>query len=248
MEQQRPLRLGDLVDDYCPRERRITNHAIVAIVEDAIRQTRCTACESEHVYKGGKAPARRKPKDQQTVLYEQVLANVTSGNAPVPEPELIAPVFVAAAPEPEPAATVAGVEAPSSPVASPTPSPIALQSEPAAATDAPAEPVVEEAWTLNRRLIRASLPRIDGQPPAPRSIPEFTMHQRNVRGSQHFRNGGQNFNGSGNGWYDRNGNNGNGPRGFRSDGQGDGQPGSPNGQRPGGGRRRRRHKPRPQNN
>ena len=31
--EQRPLRLGDIVDDYCPRERRITNHAIVAIVE-----------------------------------------------------------------------------------------------------------------------------------------------------------------------------------------------------------------------
>ena len=25
--EQRPLRLGDLVDDYCPRERRVTNHA-----------------------------------------------------------------------------------------------------------------------------------------------------------------------------------------------------------------------------
>ena len=82
MEQQRPLRLGDLVDDYCPRERRITNHAIVAIVEDAIRQTRCTACESDHVYKGGKAPLRKKPKDDQAVLYEQVLANATAGPAP----------------------------------------------------------------------------------------------------------------------------------------------------------------------
>ena len=41
--EQRPLRLGDLVDDYCPRERRVTNHAIVAIVNDSIRQTRCTA-------------------------------------------------------------------------------------------------------------------------------------------------------------------------------------------------------------
>src|SRR5262245_61791875 len=29
--EQRPLRLGDNVDDYCPRERRVTNHAIVAI-------------------------------------------------------------------------------------------------------------------------------------------------------------------------------------------------------------------------
>ena len=91
MEQQRPLRLGDLVDDYCPRERRITNHAIVAIVEDAIRQTRCTACEADHVYKGGKAPLRKKPpqgsmKDEQAVLYEQVLANATAGTPAAPLP------------------------------------------------------------------------------------------------------------------------------------------------------------------
>ena len=53
--EQRPLRLGDLVDDYCPRERRVTNHAIVAIVNDSIRQTRCTACDVEHVFSNVKA-------------------------------------------------------------------------------------------------------------------------------------------------------------------------------------------------
>ncbi len=30
--QQRQLRLGDILDDYCPRERRVTNHAVVAMV------------------------------------------------------------------------------------------------------------------------------------------------------------------------------------------------------------------------
>ena len=29
---QRQLRLGDILDDYCPRERRVTNHAIVAMI------------------------------------------------------------------------------------------------------------------------------------------------------------------------------------------------------------------------
>ena len=32
--QQRRVRLGDILDDYCPRERRVTNHAVVAMVED----------------------------------------------------------------------------------------------------------------------------------------------------------------------------------------------------------------------
>ena len=56
--EQRPLRLGDIVDDYCPRERRITNHAVVALVGDAIKQTRCTTCDAEHVYKDAKVPRR----------------------------------------------------------------------------------------------------------------------------------------------------------------------------------------------
>ncbi len=217
MEQQRPLRLGDLVDDYCPRERRVTNHAIVAIVEDVIRQTRCTACESEHVYKKGKAPVRKK-KDPKATLYDQVLANVTGGPATEPAPE--APAAAAPAPEPDP-----------------VPAPVASSpAEPEPADPEPAAPVVDEVWTLNRPLIRASLPRNENQPPPPRAIPEFTMHQRSSRGSQHFRGGGPN------------GNTNNHRGGFRSEGQGQGdsQPGS-GGQRPGGGRRRRRHKaPRPQ--
>src|SRR4026209_2312143 len=76
--EQRPLRLGDVVDDYCPRERRVTNHAVVAIVEDVIRQTRCTACDTEHPYKSAREPRlRRKPGTEG--LYEQVLADVTGG-------------------------------------------------------------------------------------------------------------------------------------------------------------------------
>ena len=57
--EQRPLRLGDIVDDYCPRERRITNHAIVVMTGADIHSTRCTACESEHPYKHAKQPLKR---------------------------------------------------------------------------------------------------------------------------------------------------------------------------------------------
>src|SRR5687767_9922950 len=60
--QQRRLRLGDILDDYCPRERRITNHVIVAMIEDDVRQTRCSTCDAEHEYKQGKAPTLRRKK------------------------------------------------------------------------------------------------------------------------------------------------------------------------------------------
>src|SRR5262245_6160527 len=58
--QQRQLRLGDILDDYCPRERRVTNHAVVALIGADVKQTRCTTCESEHEYKQAKVPRRRR--------------------------------------------------------------------------------------------------------------------------------------------------------------------------------------------
>ena len=79
--EQRRLRLGDIVDDYCPRERRVTNHAVVAMVEEDVKQTRCTTCDTEHPYKGGKAPRRRK-KDTTDALYKEVLAGLTDADAP----------------------------------------------------------------------------------------------------------------------------------------------------------------------
>ncbi len=67
--QQRRLRLGDILDDYCPRERRITNHAVVAMIEDEVKQTRCTTCDADHEYKQARVPVRRK-KDGGALLGE----------------------------------------------------------------------------------------------------------------------------------------------------------------------------------
>src|SRR5258705_13116796 len=78
--EQRTLRLGDILDDYCPRERRVTNHAIVAMVEKDVKQTRCATCDTEHVYKGGKAPRRKKPETT-GALYKEVLAGIPDQDA-----------------------------------------------------------------------------------------------------------------------------------------------------------------------
>src|SRR5258706_513264 len=99
--QQRRLRLGDILDDYCPRERRITNHAVVAMIEDQVKQTRCTTCE-------------------------------------------------AAAPEES-----GGEE----------------------------QPVPDDDGPVHRRLIRATLPRPEGQSPE-RKTPEFTVRQPGGRGRE----------------------------------------------------------------
>src|SRR4029077_5461515 len=73
--QQRQLRLGDILDDYCPRERRVTNHAIVALVGEDVKQTRCTTCDAEHEYKHAKVPRQRRKTETPAALYAQVLAN-----------------------------------------------------------------------------------------------------------------------------------------------------------------------------
>src|SRR5262245_23647477 len=73
--QQRQLRLGDILDDYCPRERRVTNHAVVAMVGDDVKQTRCTTCDTEHEYKHAKVPRQRRKPETPAALYTQVLAN-----------------------------------------------------------------------------------------------------------------------------------------------------------------------------
>src|SRR3954462_2640115 len=73
--QQRQLRLGDILDDYCPRERRLTNHAVVAMVGDTVKQTRCTTCDAEHEYKNAKVPRQRRKSETPAALYAQVAAS-----------------------------------------------------------------------------------------------------------------------------------------------------------------------------
>ena len=181
----RQLRVGDLVDDYCPRERRLSNHAIVALVGEGIRQVRCTTCDGEHEYKGGKVPVSRRKK-------------------PVAAPPALAPVReVAALP-----ATHDRPAAPEQPVPAAlaaAPADIAAREEPPRA-DAPenAAPPPHAEISLHRRLIRATLPRIESDVPA-RPIPEFTMHraapaghgQRHGKPFRHGQGGGQHRQGKG---------------------------------------------------
>jgi hypothetical protein len=181
--EQRRLRLGDILDDYCPRERRVTNHAVVAMIDDDVKQTRCTTCDAEHPYKGGTAPRRRK-KETAGALYKQVLEGMPETETP--------PVLHAASsqpPETEPAATPALPA-----LAAMNDEPIEEISESAAAPDVesevePAEPPqpVEEG-PVHRPLIRATLPRPEGQKYA-RPLPEFTVRQIPGRGNGHFRGG-----------------------------------------------------------
>ena len=182
--QQRRLRLGDIVDDYCPRERRITNHAIVAMIEDQVKQTRCTTCDADHEYKQARVPAQRKKKEGVPVLSADVPAgaprkraatrDVSTQDAPV---EDVSPQNAAVQADVEHESVFGDEPAAAKPEATPI-------AEPPAATAAVAaspEPPVEDEGPVHRPLIRATLPRPEGQAPE-RKIPDFTVRQPGARG------------------------------------------------------------------
>src|SRR5258708_7622796 len=69
--QQRQPRLGDVLDDYCPRERRVTNHVVVAMIGDNVKQTRCSPCDADHEYKQAKVPRVRRKTEPPAALAAQ---------------------------------------------------------------------------------------------------------------------------------------------------------------------------------
>ena len=212
--QPRQYRAGDALDDYCPRERRVTEHAVVALVEGAVERTRCVACDVEHEYRHGRAPATRRAKSPTAALYAQVLEGleVPSGRVtpappppltrPAPAPETSAPgaeTMAASAPEPvarrrSPARPVDSAPAPEAvpAAAAPTPEPPAAVPSPTSPADAAAPDAEADDRPFRRTLLRAQLPRHEGQVATTRTIPEFTMHQPPPpRGQRHRRFGGR---------------------------------------------------------
>jgi hypothetical protein len=231
--EQRTLRLGDILDDYCPRERRVTNHAVVAMIEQGVKQTRCTTCDTEHVYKGGKAP-RRKKTETTGALYKEVLAGITDQDAP--------PAAGAAEP-------IEDIDMSDTPVLAPAPTAaVAMVSTPIVTDtdldeidpDDPPPPQIDEG-PVHRQLIRAQLPRPEGIK-IERQAPEFTIRQNTGRGGNGgFRGGGgggRNGSGTGNGGGNGGHRFGRGPRPGGSGGGGGRGPNQGFGRGPGGGQQR----------
>lgn len=71
------LRLGDMVDDYCIKCRRLTNHAIVSMMEGQVAKVRCRSCYHEHNYLHEQIPPSKKDL-KKAELFNAVLAKVDS--------------------------------------------------------------------------------------------------------------------------------------------------------------------------
>jgi hypothetical protein len=156
--QQRRLRLGDILDDYCPRERRITNHAVVAMIDDAVKQTRCTTCDADHEYKEARVPASRRRK--------------TTAAPAVDHAEMPRPVVASPAPDVD-----QPLLAESSATDDCTADAMDRLADDAHAGEGPDDDrSTDDEGPVHRRLIRATLPRPEGQVPE-RKAPDFTVHQ-----------------------------------------------------------------------
>lgn len=202
--EQRRLRLGDILDDYCPRERRVTNHAVVAMVEEDVKQTRCTTCDAEHPYKGGQAPKRRKKES----LPDRPAPSMAHPPAATldedfQDDDAAQPAAAAAEHRDDARAeAVAGTD----------------DAAPAADADDIDAPEVEpgrdvEDGPVHRPLIRATLPRPEGQKDV-RTPPDFTIRQSGGRGG----NVNGNFRGGGNARMRPRGHGGQGGNGHRTHG------------------------------
>jgi hypothetical protein len=176
MQQRRP-RPGDILDDYCPRERRITDHAVVAMIDDAIKQTRCVACDTEHEYKHARVPARK--KKMPAGLFDQVLDGLQGSTVRL----AAQPSGVSIDADDDPAEAGAEdlpLEAPALLAATPLEGPpddgpFREHVPPSSLDEAPGGGPRDEI-PFRRSLIRAQLPRTEGQTPT-RALPEFTIRQ-----------------------------------------------------------------------
>jgi len=205
---QRQLRLGDILDDYCPRERRVTNHAVVAMLGADVKQTRCTTCDAEHEYKQAKVPRQRRKSETPAALYAAVLAGGPKVVAHTQEPPKDAAV------DDDSIRTPPAAHEPVEP-----PADASHASSDETRGEAPDEADVDdladrddrsddEEGPVHRPLIRASLPRTEGQPPPQRQAPDFTIRQpggrpsrfrpRQSRGGAPFQSHGNRANGHGN--------------------------------------------------
>ena len=228
--QQRRLRLGDVLDDYCPRERRITNHVVAAMIDDDVKQTRCSTCDADHEYKHGKVPSARRRKPEGGLAGE--IEAALRPRAPVDEVDVD---LDDEAQQPEGEQPAASSE--SSDV------PMVAQGGDQNGEEGDQEPNVdvdddagnrapEDDGPVHRRLIRATLPRQEGQVPE-RKATDFTVRQPGGRGG----GGGREFDGNKPGYRPggpgAGGPGGRGRRPMRAQGGPPGQPSRFGGQRQG---------------
>ena len=90
------IRLGDVIDDFCVKCKRIMNHSVVSMLNGEPAKVRCRTCHSDHDYRHEQAPPPKVDPRKQA-LFNEVLSKI---GAPAGEGEE-APAADPPAPEPK---------------------------------------------------------------------------------------------------------------------------------------------------
>jgi hypothetical protein len=89
----REHRLGDDIDDFCVRCKRLTNHLVVSVMYAEPAKVRCRTCHSDHDYRHEQAPPP-KVDLRKAALFNEVLKKVDPDAAPVAAPAFAAETVV----------------------------------------------------------------------------------------------------------------------------------------------------------
>jgi hypothetical protein len=82
----REIRLGDDIDDYCVRCKRVMNHNVVSVVDGKPAKVRCRTCHSDHDFRNEQPPPP-KVDPKKAALFNEVLKKVSPGEAATVEDE-----------------------------------------------------------------------------------------------------------------------------------------------------------------
>jgi hypothetical protein len=163
------------------------------MVGDDVKRTRCTTCEAEHEYKHAKVPRQRRKGEEPAALYAQVLAGgpkrVTHEPANTPLPDAASNLATPSVNEDSNRSDPHGQDG-------------RLAGGVEESQDEGDESREAEEGPVHRQLIRATLPRHEGQPPPSRPAPDFTIRQPGggrpnpFRSRNQHQRGGQSFQGN----------------------------------------------------
>jgi hypothetical protein len=76
----REVRLGDVIDDFCVKCKRVMNHSVVSMLGRDPAKVRCRTCYNDHDYRHEQAPPPKVDLRKAT-LFNQVLAKVDPDGA-----------------------------------------------------------------------------------------------------------------------------------------------------------------------
>ena len=74
-------RLGDDIDDFCVKCKRVMNHVVVSLLNDEPAKVRCKTCYSDHDFRHEQAPPPNVDA-RKAALFNQVLEKIQVPVAP----------------------------------------------------------------------------------------------------------------------------------------------------------------------